>query len=205
MIPLRDHNPTHRPSVVVPALIAINIFMFLFIQPTLRGFTSPPEQRFAEETNFTACRAVIPYEIRNGELVLDGALDGDVSSQQAIVVASAQDGFEGTRFEGLVEPCRDKNVWLAILTSMFLHGGWLHIGGNMLFLWVFGNNIEDRLGRARFLAFYLVAGVAATGAHAVINPASTVPLVGASGAIAGVLGAYLLLYPRAQVTTLMIP
>jgi membrane associated rhomboid family serine protease len=90
------------------------------------------------------------------------------------------------------------------LLSMFLHGGWAHIGGNMLFLWIFGDNVEDRLGHLRFLAFYLLCGYAATYAHAFASPQSALPAVGASGAIAGVLGAYLFLYPRARVVTLVI-
>lgn len=89
------------------------------------------------------------------------------------------------------------------LLSMFLHGGLAHVGGNMLFLWIFGDNVEDRLGHLRFLAFYLLCGYFATYAHAVANPGSTVPAIGASGAIAGVLGAYLFLYPRARIVTLV--
>jgi membrane associated rhomboid family serine protease len=90
-----------------------------------------------------------------------------------------------------------------LVTSMFLHGGFLHLAGNMLYLWIFGNNIEDALGHGRFLAFYLLAGVLAAGAHILQAPASEVPMIGASGAISGVLGAYLLLYPRAQVGVLV--
>lgn len=90
-----------------------------------------------------------------------------------------------------------------IFTAMFMHAGWVHIGGNMLYLWIFGNNIEDRLGSVRFIAFYLVCGVAATLAQAFMAPASAIPTLGASGAIAGVLGAYLLLYPGASVLTLI--
>ena len=90
-----------------------------------------------------------------------------------------------------------------ILISMFLHAGWLHLGGNMLYLWIFGDNIEDRLGHFKYLVFYILCGTIATLTHAVANPASTIPSLGASGAIAGVLGAYILLYPRAQVKTLI--
>ena len=90
-----------------------------------------------------------------------------------------------------------------ILSAMFMHGGWLHLGGNMLYLWIFGDNVEDRLGSFRFLLFYLVAGFAATFAQYAVNPASSIPNVGASGAIAGVLGAYLLMFPRARVDVLL--
>ncbi len=90
-------------------------------------------------------------------------------------------------------------AWATIFTSMFLHGGWLHLGGNMLYLWIFGDNIEDSMGHFRYLVFYLLCGVAAALAQAYVNPASEVPMVGASGAISGVLGAYILLHPRATV------
>jgi len=91
----------------------------------------------------------------------------------------------------------------SIVTSMFLHGGWLHLILNMWFLWIFGDNVEDRLGHVRYLLLYLAAGAAATIAHVAANSASTIPTVGASGAIAGVLGAYFVTYPRARVTTLI--
>jgi membrane associated rhomboid family serine protease len=93
--------------------------------------------------------------------------------------------------------------WVTIFTSMFLHGSFLHLAGNMLFLWIFGGNVEDAMGRVRFVAFYLLGGVAALGAQVLVDPSSTVPTVGASGAIAGVLGGYALLYPRARVITLI--
>jgi len=92
---------------------------------------------------------------------------------------------------------------VTIFTAMFMHGGWLHLLGNMLFLWIFGDNVEDRLGHAKFLAFYLLAGIAATLAQFAIAPHSTVPNVGASGAIAGVLGAYILMFPQSRVNVLL--
>lgn len=92
---------------------------------------------------------------------------------------------------------------LTLLTSMFLHGSLFHLLGNMLYLWIFGNNIEDRLGPVRFVLFYLVCGVAASLTHVLFEPASRVPMIGASGAIAGILGAYALLFPRARVRTLI--
>jgi membrane associated rhomboid family serine protease len=94
--------------------------------------------------------------------------------------------------------------WVTIFSSMFLHGSLLHLAGNMLFLWIFGSAIEDSMGRARFLIFYLLGGVAALGAQVLIDPGSTVPTVGASGAIAAVLGGYALVYPRARVVTLVL-
>jgi len=92
---------------------------------------------------------------------------------------------------------------LALFTSMFLHGGWMHLIGNMLYLWIFGNNIEDVMGHVKFVIFYISCGVIAAMSHALTDPASGVPMVGASGAISGVLGAYLLLFPRAQVLVLI--
>ena len=94
--------------------------------------------------------------------------------------------------------------WASVFTAMFMHGGLLHLGGNMLFLWIFGNNVEDAMGRATFLLFYLGGGLAAMGLQTLIDPSAAVPTVGASGAIAAVLGAYLLLYPRARVVTLIL-
>jgi membrane associated rhomboid family serine protease len=92
---------------------------------------------------------------------------------------------------------------VTVFSSMFLHGGWVHLIGNMLYLWIFGNNIEDRFGRLRFLLFYLVGGVAAAVSQVIVAPGSDVPVVGASGAIAAVLGAYVVLYPRARVLSLV--
>ena len=93
--------------------------------------------------------------------------------------------------------------WATVLTSMFMHGGFMHLALNMLFLWIFGDNVEDSMGHARYLVFYLLCGVAAAMAQALINPTSTIPMVGASGAISGVLGAYMLLHPHATVRTLI--
>jgi membrane associated rhomboid family serine protease len=102
--------------------------------------------------------------------------------------------------------CRTVELgWSALLTSMFMHGGWMHLLGNMLFLWVFGNNIEDSMGHLRFLVFYLVCGLAATFTHIWFSPASELPMVGASGAISGIMGAYILLYPGARVRTYFPP
>jgi membrane associated rhomboid family serine protease len=94
--------------------------------------------------------------------------------------------------------------WLTPVTSMFLHGGWMHILGNALFFWVFGNNIEDSMGPGRFVVFYLICGLAAAATHVIVDPSSPIPTVGASGAIAGILGAYLVLYPKVRVNMLFI-
>jgi membrane associated rhomboid family serine protease len=94
-------------------------------------------------------------------------------------------------------------IYLTLLFSMFMHASWMHIGGNMLYLWIFGDNIEDRIGHAKFLVFYLLCGLAASAAHIMFGPDSKIPSLGASGAIAGVLGAYLLLFPKRSVRVLM--
>lgn len=105
--------------------------------------------------------------------------------------------FVPSRF--LANPSAD---FLSLFTSMFMHAGWLHLGGNMLYLWIFGDNVEDRFGHAKFLAFYLLCGLAATAAQLVFSLDSVIPNLGASGAIAGVLGAYILLFPKANVSVL---
>jgi membrane associated rhomboid family serine protease len=102
-----------------------------------------------------------------------------------------------------IPPADPGPVWITLLTSMFVHGGFLHLGGNMLYLWVFGDNVEDALGHSRFLMFYLACGIIAGLTHVYFNMDSTVPSVGASGAIAGVLGGYLMLFPHARIRTLI--
>jgi membrane associated rhomboid family serine protease len=98
----------------------------------------------------------------------------------------------------------DTPSWYTLLSSMFLHGGWMHLIGNMWFLWLFGNNVEDSMGRGRFIVFYLLCGLAAAGAQIAVDPGSPIPMVGASGAIGGVMGAYVILYPRVPVHMLVI-
>lgn len=185
MIPLKDRNPTQRFPVITLLLIAANVVVFLFLEP----ITEPD----LEQTAYFVCNAAVPYEVTHGETLLDAAEDGRSPSGTAEALAGIQQ-----------ERCAGKNVWLSILFSMFLHGGLLHIAGNMLFLWVFGNNVEDRLGPWKYPLFYFGAGLAATYAQSFISPSSAIPLVGASGAIAGVLGAYLLMFPHARVVTLVI-
>jgi len=106
----------------------------------------------------------------------------------------------GDRYACVVDPSAD---WLTLLTHMFLHGGWLHLIGNMWFLWIFGNNVEDSMGHARFAVFYLLCGLAAAGLQMTFSPRSAIPMVGASGAIGGVMGAYVVLYPRVRVHLLI--
>jgi membrane associated rhomboid family serine protease len=128
----------------------------------------------------------------NGDPALDRFFD-----RWALVPAQLTAAFAGTDETAQVRELA------TVFSSMFLHGGWIHLGGNMLYLWIFGNNIEDRFGRLRFLAFYLLAGIAAAATQVLRDPGSEAPIIGASGAIAGVLGAYLVLYPRARVLSLV--
>jgi len=129
------------------------------------------------------------YELQLGE-----QLDSFIMSAAFVPAPYFAAGFDpGLASEALT----------SALLSMFLHGGWMHLLGNMLFLWIFGDNVEDRLGHLRFLLFYLLSGFAATLAQSLADPGSTVPQIGASGAISGVLGAYLVLYPRARIVTLI--
>ena len=192
MIPLRDANPTHRTPVVTVLLIIACVFTFLFVQPsaTRSVVTAPGTAEVIEETRFTYEHAAIPCELVRGrpltvpEIRRTGAGDAE---------ACISDGPEGPAL------FPDKPVWRSVVVSMFLHGGWIHLAGNMIFLWIFGNNIEDHLGHLRYVVFYLAAGVVATAAHVLLALDSTVPIVGASGAISGVMGAYLIWFPWARV------
>ena len=187
MLPLKDNIPTRRFPVVTVVFIAINILMFFgFQQARWDG------GGFAVDQENVVEYAEIPYEITNPgkhcDLVGEGA--------EGSVACEGQEGVTGDADE-------QASTWLTLLTSMFMHGGFLHIAGNMLFLWIFGNNVEDSMGPVKFVVFYLLGGLAATGAQVAFDPDSTVPTLGASGAVAAVLGAYALLYPRARVVTLV--
>ena len=183
MFPLKDDIPTRRFPILTVAIIAANVLMFFAFQGA-----------FFDDAKFDS-RVVeygaIPYEISHpGD-------ECDVAENSERVVCEGQTGVEGEAPSGLAP------TWLTLLTSMFMHGGLLHLGGNMLFLWVFGNNIEDSMGRPRFVAFYLLGGLAALLAQTVVEPNAAVPTIGASGAVAAVLGAYAVLYPRARVVTVI--
>lgn len=134
------------------------------------------------------------------------ALSGSVCKLGLIPAELLHAGSTGTR-----PPMGPETVcalgsggWYTVLTSMFMHGGWLHVIGNLWFLWIFGNNVEDAMGHVRFAVFYLLCGLAAAGLQVASNPESAIPMVGASGAIGGVMGAYVLLYPRVHVHLLII-
>jgi membrane associated rhomboid family serine protease len=126
---------------------------------------------------------------------------GDVGNERVLEYGAIPAEITDPGFE--VGPSDQAPFWVTLLTSMFMHGSLLHLGGNMLFLWIFGNNIEDSMGRLTFVLFYILGGLAALGLHVVSDSNSVIPTVGASGAIAAVLGAYARLYPRARVVTLV--
>jgi membrane associated rhomboid family serine protease len=175
MIPIGDENHTIRTPIVTYLLLASLLLVWILVQGA--GFDE-----------VALATSVCNLGLVPGEL-----------TQEAVV------GTQIPIAEGLacVVDRESINV-LTPLTSMFLHGSWAHLLGNALFLWVFGNNVEDSMGRFRFLAFYVITGLAAAAAQVFINPASPVPMVGASGAISGVLGGYLVLYPRVRVRILFI-
>ncbi|HEX2152825.1 MAG TPA: rhomboid family intramembrane serine protease [Acidimicrobiia bacterium] len=201
MLPLKDENPTHRTPFVTVGLIGVCLWLFFLWQP-FGGGTAVEVQteegviRFADESlAFTLENAAIPCEVVEGRPLTIPEIEATFGGQSADVEACGA----GSPTSPKIFP--DKSVWLSLLTSMFLHGGLLHLGGNLLFLWIFGNNIEDHMGHVRYLLFYLLGGLFASGAHIVLNLDSTIPVVGASGAIAAVMGAYLVWFPDAPVRT----
>jgi membrane associated rhomboid family serine protease len=168
---------------VTIALIVINAFVYLFLQRKSGIDFSGNSLNQSSLTHYGA----IPYEITH---------PGDHCDFVGAVACEGQQGVQGAASSQLP-------TGLTIFTSMFTHAGLLHLGGNMLFLWIFGNNVEDSMGHVRFVVFYLLGGLAALGLQTAIDPNSTTPTLGASGAIAGVLGGYILIYPRARVLTLI--
>jgi membrane associated rhomboid family serine protease len=183
VIPIRDDNPTRRLPVVTLVIIGLNILAFLALEPVFGT-----EQ---EQNEFFVCRALIPYEVVH---------------QENLVEAGSQVPPEGRPVQAVeAGSCPEKSWLLSVFTSMFLHAGWFHLAGNLLFLWVFGNNVEDKLGPILYPLFYLAAGIAATIAQVAVSGGSDafVPNLGASGAIAGVLGAYAVMFPRRRVLTLI--
>jgi len=196
VIPIRDVNPTTRTAWITLVLIAANVVVFLLWQPTF-GANSDTRTFF-----FFYCDALVPWEVTHQTSLAEGGVAARDAIEAELGPQLGQ-GVGAQLQQALQQRCPNKNVNQPILVSMFLHGGWLHIAGNMLFLWIFGNNVEDRLKRPLFIAFYLLGGLAATGLQLAFGPGSTIPNVGASGAIAAILGAYLVLFPRARVYTIV--
>ena len=215
MIPIKDNIPTRSFPLVTIALIVANVAMFFFFQQA----TVRSDGAHVNEANVVRF-ALIPYRLTHpgkdcGEEVVLG--NGDRLSSPNAPLCEGQHLPTGTACvtsggsqvdcggQPIVraEPRNQPPAILTIFTAMFMHGGILHIAGNMLFLWIFGNNIEDSMGRLKYLLFYLLGGIVAALAQTAIDPSSTVPTLGASGAIAAVLGGYALLYPRARVITVI--
>ncbi len=184
VFPLYDDNSDRAIVPVVNyVLIAANIFVFVFLQ------------KLGQDEKFTYTYSTVPQEILTGK---------DVTS-----VVEVRDPLSG-RVAGHIDhqPLPPfVPVYITLLTSMFMHGGFMHLGGNMLFLWIFGDNVEDALGHVRYLLFYLITGVLASLAHVLATQAlggnQLIPSLGASGAISAVLGAYLLLHPHRRVTVIL--
>ena len=180
MFPIKDNIPTDRTAFVTIAFIVINVLVYFLLQRG--GILSGPDDQIVVDYG------AIPYEItRPGD-------ECDLVGEQ--LACEGQPGVQGTASE-------QPPAILTIFTSMFMHGSILHLGGNMLFLWIFGNNVEDSMGHMKFAVFYVLGGVAALLAQTVIDLDAAVPTIGASGAVAAVLGGYILLYPRARVVTII--
>jgi len=191
VLPIHDVNPTRRTPVVTYLLIAANVVVFLLSPVVTHVVGSSAFSQECRRIAFFDQYAAKPDELIHNRQEPTGAT-GEVGRSHGRVGCVAQ------------HPAPYKKTpFLSVLYAMFLHGGWLHLLGNMLFLFVFGNNVEDRLGRLKYLVFYLFCGYVATYGFALFQPDSTQPLVGASGAVAGVLGAYLVLFPRAKVWSLL--
>ena len=158
-----------------------------------------PTDRFPVVTVALIVANVLMYFVFQGAGILSGPDNCNVGEYGAVPREIADPDFHLGACEGNAEPA----TWLTVFTSMFMHGSILHIGGNMLFLWIFGNNVEDSMGRLRFLIFYLGGGIAAIAAQTLIDTKAEIPTVGASGAVAAVLGGYLLMFPRARVVTVI--
>ena len=201
MIPLKDNVPTSRFPWVTVVLIALNIAVFGWQLSMPSDEASSPELARAgvsERDQNSIEYGAIPYRITHPGSEC-GVTPRDIVCGEDGAVASG--GEEGATIpDNLDAPA----WWVTLFSSMFMHAGFLHIAGNMLFLWIFGNNVEDSMGRGRYLLFYLLAGLVAVYSQAALDPDATGPTIGASGAVAGVLGAYAILHPRARVLSLVI-
>lgn len=209
MIPLRDLLPSQRLPIVTYTLIVLNLLVFLFqgilsTQPPLRDDWSEARAAWRVE----GLQEPPIFDLRYPYLTGQRALRSAPSDTYTI----ARDDWIRTQY-GLIPgellggkdlpPTIVAPIWFTLLSSMFLHGGIVHLLGNMLYLWIFGDNVEEAMGPLRFFVFYLLCGLAAAFAQISVSPATSIPMVGASGAIAGILAAYFMLYPRARVLTLI--
>lgn len=190
MIPLRDYRESRTFPIVTVVLIILNLLVFSY--------------ELTKSTTETEVLDVVAWQAH-------GMNFADIASSVSRVRLSPRDlftfgyGLVPGEFLGGVDlpPTIPLPIWITLFTSMFLHGGLLHLLGNMLYLWIFGDNVEDAMGHGKFLLFYLLCGVAAAFSQMAISPHSAIPQIGASGAIAGVLAAYFLLFPYSRVLTLI--
>jgi membrane associated rhomboid family serine protease len=209
VLPLKDNIPTARFPIVTVAFIVINIAVFIW------QLSYPTDPRLTSEVNLSNIDqssleyGALPYRITHPGKSQDCSVAAINPQNEAGIVCPGTSDFDEAEQRAASgqapAPIQLDQApwWVTIFTSMFMHGGILHIVGNMLFLWVFGNNIEDSMGRPKFILFYLLAGLVALYSQAALDPGSTAPTIGASGAVAGVLGAYALLHPHARVLTLI--
>jgi membrane associated rhomboid family serine protease len=211
LIPLKDNIPTDRFPVLTLVLIALNVLVYIG-QSTYETDPQLDQIGYSAVDQSALEYGAIPYRITHpdkDECFIGGVPEAGARTIQAEVVC------EGTPELGESEQAAEQGAapeplllnqaawWVTLFTSMFMHGGILHLAGNMLFLWIFGNNIEDSMGRVRFILFYLLAGLIAVYAQSLLDTSATVPTIGASGAVAGVLGGYALLHPHARVLSLI--
>lgn len=201
MLPLFDENPVTRPPFVTWLLILANLGIYLVANT---GLVSPGPAELVADGEVVEVPADLAFSLAWA------AVPCELVEQRALQRSEISDTYYRT---GDPLSCRgsssgdalfpEKHLRLALLSSMFLHSGLFHLGFNMLFLWVFGNNVEDRLGHIGFGLFYVLAGLVSTTAYVVTQPAGTVAILGASGAVAGVMGSYLIWYPDAPIRTLV--
>jgi rhomboid family protein len=211
LIPLKDNIPTDRFPVLTVILIVLNVAVFIWQ-------TQFPTDRQLDQIGFSSIDqsaleyGAIPYRVTHpdrDECFIGAVPDRNAQQLQAEVLCEGSSQLreaETASEQGVVPeplPLDQAAWWVTLFTSMFMHGGILHLAGNMLFLWIFGNNIEDSMSRVRFVLFYLVAGLIAVYAQSLLDTSATVPTIGASGAVAGVLGGYALLHPQARVLSLI--
>jgi membrane associated rhomboid family serine protease len=203
VFPLKDNIPTLHFPLVTVLLIVVNVAVFGYQLTLSTDEASSPELARAgvsERDQLSIEYGAIPFRITHPDEKCGVARSG--GDPEVVCAGNEEQGAPAT--EEIPDDLDPAAWWLTLITSMFLHGVFLHLGGNMLFLWVFGNNIEDSMGRGRFLAFYLLAGIVAVYTQALLDTSSTVPTIGASGAVAGVLGGYILLHPKARVLTFVL-
>jgi membrane associated rhomboid family serine protease len=209
LIPLKDNVPTASFPVVTVLLILVNVGFFIWQLGFSGSEPSSPQLgqlNVSERDENSVEYGAIPYRILHPGKDCAFGVTVDGGNAEADIVCQGTDEYAEARHENAVSGAPfvtySNPAWyVTVFTSMFMHGGILHILFNMLFLWIFGNNVEDAMGKLGFLAFYLLAGVVALYSQAAIDPSSTLPTIGASGAVAGVLGAYAVLLPRARVLT----